>query len=567
MNLISSMSSRLSDRQFTRLVAHAHRRFEPDMRQLVRQCPVGGTAIDVGGWFGPWTRSLATRATRVITLEPNPTVAQVLRRTIPSNVQLIEAAASDHSGTGLLHVPTLARGTEVVGSLEHASSSAGVDVPVRLLRLDDLRLGDVRFMKIDAEGHEPAVLRGAEDLLDRWRPSLVVEMDGRHGNNDEIVSILAEHGYRGSVHVGDEWRALDDFDLGGHQAQHGAYQRSYVRQVVRGGHGTRYVTNVRFEPDRTRRPTRRAAATASSVLADLSVVVPALNEEHNLGRLLPTLITSLPAHAEIIVIDDGSRDATAEVARRMLAGRPNSTVVSLPWNRGKGAAIRAAVAHVHRSRVAFLDADMSSDLADLEPLVAGLDDHDIAIGSRRHSGSVVERQSALRRAMSQSFHWYTRTVAGLELSDTQCGFKAFRSNVLVALASVQTVDRFAFDVELLITARRLGMTIAEVPIHWTESGQTSVRVGIDSLKMACDVIACRRRLDKNMGRLAGAWRSATWSLPEPADDATVRHDLVPAPSSSVGEAPLQAVYAGVDFSEALTYLRGNRDMLGHRAAS
>jgi FkbM family methyltransferase len=560
------MSSRLSDRQFTRLVAHAHHRFEPDMRELVRRCPVGGTAIDVGAWFGPWTRALAARATRVITLEPNPTVAQVLRRTIPSNAQLIEAAASDRAGTGMLHVPTLARGTEVVGSLEHSPSSTGVDVPVRLLRLDDLLLGDVRFVKIDAEGHEPAVLRGAEEVLERWRPALVIEMDGRHGNNDEIASLLARHGYRGSVHVGDEWKPLGDFDLAEHQAQHGSYERSYLRQVVRGGRGSRYITNVLFEPQQARR-TRRPAASSQPLLADLSVVVPALNEEHNLGRLLPTLMTALPAHAEIIVIDDGSRDATAEVARRMLAGRPNSTVVSLPWNRGKGAAIRAAVAHVHRSRVAFLDADMSSDLADLEPLVSALDGHDIAIGSRRHSASVVERQSALRRAMSQSFHWYTRTVAGLELSDTQCGFKAFRSNVLVALASVQTVDRFAFDVELLITARRLGMTIAEVPIHWTESGQTSVRVGTDSLKMARDVVACRRRIDKNMGRLAGAWRSSTWSLPEHHDDAAGPRDLVQAPKSAGPEPRGQAVYAGVDFSEAMTYLRTKSEVLGQRAAS
>jgi methyltransferase, FkbM family len=169
-----TLAARLAPFLPTRLVAATARfvypRFEPELARLADLCPPGcGTAVDVGGWYGPWTRRLAPLARRVVTVEPVPHLARLLSSAAPDNVRVIRAAASDHRGTALLWLPADDAGDRGVSSLVRRDIHArALEVPC--LTLDGLGLSDVGFVKIDVDGNEPAVLRGARDLLARDRP-------------------------------------------------------------------------------------------------------------------------------------------------------------------------------------------------------------------------------------------------------------------------------------------------------------------------------------------------------------------------------------------------------------
>lgn len=248
-----------------RLVAAAARfvypRFEPELARLGDLCPHGcGTAVDVGGWYGPWTRRLADRARHVVTVEPVPHLARLLTTVAPGNVRVVRAAASDRAGPALLWLPPGDLGDRGVSSLVRRDIHArALDVPC--LTLDSLDLRDVGFIKIDVDGGELAVLRGASDLLARDRPALFIELEARIQPVDAVVSHLAERGYEGWVLPGDTWLPLSSFDLEAHQARtahvvaHGLLRR--VRPF-RGPGYVRYVNSVLFLPD-GRRPGERHA--------------------------------------------------------------------------------------------------------------------------------------------------------------------------------------------------------------------------------------------------------------------------------------------------------------------
>jgi FkbM family methyltransferase len=248
MSLTSRAAIFLPDAAFVRMIAVAHQRFEPELAAVVGAYPLGGTAIDVGTWFGPWTRSLAKRATRVVSFEPNPDVADVLSRTLPSNVELIRSAASDRVGTATLCLPPGGRGTEGRASLEGVvGATRKVDVPTQPVDdvVDRLQLNDVRFMKVDVEGHEIAACRGAERLLTEQHPVLAVELEERHGGISPVVEFLAGLGYAGQVMVGEQWRSLGEFDLAAHQRAHATTATgSYLKTAFR--RGERYINNVVF---------------------------------------------------------------------------------------------------------------------------------------------------------------------------------------------------------------------------------------------------------------------------------------------------------------------------------
>jgi len=196
------------------------------------------------------------------------------------------------------------------------------------------------------------------------------------------------------------------------------------------------------------------------------VVIPAYNEE---GRLPPTLDRlrvylgqgSL-AH-EIVVVDDGSRDATSEVARSH-----GATVVRNDENRGKGFAARRGMLLARGRRRLMTDADLSTPIEDLPRLMARLDEgYDVAIASRALPGSNVEvRQPAYREAMGRLFNVCVRVLAVPGLHDTQCGFKLFTAAAAEASFEPSRLDGFSFDVETLFIARRRGFRIAEVPVTW-----------------------------------------------------------------------------------------------------
>lgn len=239
----SRLASLIPERAFARLIARAHRRFEPELVRVTRAYPGGGTFIDVGSWYGPWTAWLAPRVDRVIALEPNPEVASVLMRTVGHNVEVICAAASDITGRAMLNVPHSGRGTEGVAFLGSSTASTRcIEVPT--LRLDDLEIEDVRLLKIDVEGHELPVLHGAEEILKTHHPVVVVELEHRHGCVEESVEFLVRLGYRGSVLVGDHWLPLECVDLIAYQMGHDTPPRRYLS--VASGNGMPYLNNVIF---------------------------------------------------------------------------------------------------------------------------------------------------------------------------------------------------------------------------------------------------------------------------------------------------------------------------------
>ena len=226
----------------------------------------------------------------------------------------------------------------------------------------------------------------------------------------------------------------------------------------------------------------------------LSVVVPAFNESRRLPGALPQLLAAVdPAVTEILVVDDGSSDRTAEVAADLLRGVPNARVLRLPSNAGKGAAVRFGVSRARGSAVMFADADMAADPHGVPALLERLDRADVAIGSRAVAGSVVDNAPASRVVMGRAFNLYIRAATNLAVHDSQCGFKAFRGPVAKVLFHLSTLDGFAFDVELLLLASKLCFRVEEHPVNWTAVPGSHVQPVRDSFGMAVDVARSRVR--------------------------------------------------------------------------
>jgi glycosyltransferase involved in cell wall biosynthesis len=197
--------------------------------------------------------------------------------------------------------------------------------------------------------------------------------------------------------------------------------------------------------------------------------------------------------AELIVVDDGSEDDTAEVAAACLSSLPAAKVVRLKLNSGKGAAVRTGVAHARGRSIVFMDADLATDLGDLPVLLDALETADVAIGSRVMAGATVDGATSTRARMGRTFNRLARVVTRLDLRDTQCGFKAFRAPVAQLLFHLGVVDGFAFDVEILALARRMGYRVAEIPVHWHAVAGSRVDVVRDPARMLRDVVLTQAR--------------------------------------------------------------------------
>jgi dolichyl-phosphate beta-glucosyltransferase len=245
--------------------------------------------------------------------------------------------------------------------------------------------------------------------------------------------------------------------------------------------------------------------------SSLSLVIPAFNEEERLPALLATL--SGPASAsvraagfelmEVVIVDDGSTDRTssilAEAAARDRRLRP---VLGAPRNRGKGAAIAAGVQRVQGDYVLLADVDLSTPLDELGKLAEAIDaGADIAIGSRAVPGAVVERGPTHRRLTGWGFNGAVKALTGLDVQDTQNGFKLLAAEPAKALFAEQICSGFAFDVELLMRADRAGLRIAEVPVLYLHDSRSSVKVVSASLQMLRDVglLAYRLRVRGRRG--------------------------------------------------------------------
>lgn len=242
----SHLASLLPDRAVAGAIRAVYPRVEPELAHLAEFMPKGGTALDVGAWYGPWTQRMRNLADQVVAIEPNEKLALSISNAFPE-VQVVRAVASDHEGSAELFLP---KNGPAVGtsSLEHVDGSS-MTVTVPRVTIDGLGLSDVRFLKIDVEGHELPALRGAAETIDRDGPVLLIEVEERIQPVAPIIDLLDEWGYRGYVLPEREWLPLADFDIQGNQR--GAIARvtqSLARRVLLPR--PRYVNSVLFKRDR-----------------------------------------------------------------------------------------------------------------------------------------------------------------------------------------------------------------------------------------------------------------------------------------------------------------------------
>jgi dolichyl-phosphate beta-glucosyltransferase len=236
------------------------------------------------------------------------------------------------------------------------------------------------------------------------------------------------------------------------------------------------------------------------MLPPFTVVIPCYNEAARIGETLRSTLDYLNANApksELIVVNDGSTDATAAIAREKLDGATIQTrlIENFP-NRGKGAAVRSGLLAAREPIGLFFDADLSTPLGEtpklIEPIANG--EVDIAFGSRALDRSLIGVHQPWRREQGgRVFNLLVRGATGLPFWDTQCGFKAFGLHACRPILKAARVDGFAFDVELLFLANRAGLRIREIPVRWNHAEGSKVNFFRDSLRMLREVIALRAR--------------------------------------------------------------------------
>jgi dolichyl-phosphate beta-glucosyltransferase len=233
----------------------------------------------------------------------------------------------------------------------------------------------------------------------------------------------------------------------------------------------------------------------SSEVPGLSIVIPSYNEELRLPATLERIAAFLPslgAETEILVVDDGSKDRTAEVAESFGKAFPALRVLSNGENRGKGYSVRHGMREARGRNVLFTDADLSAPIEEAPKLIEALKTYDVAIGSRALDRSLITvRESRFREFAGIIFNTIVRVILRLPFVDTQCGFKAFRREPCKIIFEQQRIERFGFDPELLYLARHHGLHTVEIPVRWAHSPATKVNMLRDSVLMFVDVFTIR----------------------------------------------------------------------------
>ena len=227
-----------------------------------------------------------------------------------------------------------------------------------------------------------------------------------------------------------------------------------------------------------------------------SIVIPAYNESARLGASLEKVLAYVHAQgwdAEVIVVNDGSRDNTGDIVRTFAAKDPVLRLVENPGNHGKGYSVRNGMLHARGQIVLFSDADLSSPIEEAPKLFQALNEGaDIAIGSRwLRAETQTQRQPLHRQLFGRIYNLVLRLTLGLQFADTQCGFKAFKQPAVQAIFPLQKIERWGFDPEILFLAKKLKFKIREVPVAWGHSGGTRINPLVDGSRMVLEMFRIR----------------------------------------------------------------------------
>jgi glycosyltransferase involved in cell wall biosynthesis len=241
----------------------------------------------------------------------------------------------------------------------------------------------------------------------------------------------------------------------------------------------------------------------------LSIVVPAYNEAVRLGESLPVILDYLKKNnptAELIVVDDGSSDDTAEVAKHAFMEAPeiSTQVIRYEDNRGKGYAVRRGFLAAKGLVALFSDADLSTPITEAPKLIGPIEqgEYDVTFGSRALDRRLIGVHQPWRREQGgRAFNLLVRLGTGLPFWDTQCGFKAFRMSACRPIVEAATIDRFGFDVELLYVSQLAGLRLKEIPVRWDHKVgmlDASGTYARDSFRMLSEVKRIRQQVDKGV---------------------------------------------------------------------
>ena len=227
-----------------------------------------------------------------------------------------------------------------------------------------------------------------------------------------------------------------------------------------------------------------------------SFILPAYNEGERLSESIPKVLEHVRERgfaAEIIVVNDGSTDATADVVRRFAAANPMIVLLENPGNRGKGYSVRNGMLHARGEVALFTDADLSSPITEADKLFAALSaGADVAIGSRWLQRELqTERQPLMRQLYGRLFNLGLRVVLGLLYKDTQCGFKAFNRRAIDIIFTRQRIERWGFDPELLFLADKFKLKTLEVAVEWAHDHRSKLHPVRDGLRMGIEMLNIR----------------------------------------------------------------------------
>jgi len=255
------------------------------------------------------------------------------------------------------------------------------------------------------------------------------------------------------------------------------------------------------------RNTSDGKALSASATPALSIVIPAWNEARRVPQslqLIRDFFDTHPLDVEILLMVERSQDDTLARAGAVVRGDSRFQVIDNLVHRGKGYAVRSGMLLARGEIVLFMDADLSTPLEEVQTFMQHFRQHpdtEGVIGSRALAQSRVEKpQSALRRNMGRTFNKLVQHLGIAGITDTQCGFKAFRRNAARAIFGRQTLDGFAFDVEVLMLARALDMRIDVLPVRWCNSPDSSVHIIRDSWRMLRDLLRVRARVRRTLRR-------------------------------------------------------------------